>query len=125
VLYDCTQIIHLPLLLCSAKDLLTAVCCALCCAQVGNRQKDTMTRLAAFTSKLRTSGQQQQKQDAAQEQQDAAAAAADEEKQQQQDSKPAAEGSKAAAVDEAYDGKVRLVRRAVQLVHNKPQPLSA
>jgi hypothetical protein len=82
----------------------------LCCAQVGNRQKDTMARLAAFTSKLRTSGLQhkpQQKQDAQQAQQQAAAA---DEEQQQQDSKAPAEGSKAAAAaaaDEAYDGKVR------------------
>jgi hypothetical protein len=74
-----------------------------------------MARLAAFTSKLRTSAQQQKQQqqqqqrDAEQEQQQAAAAAADEKAKQQQESKAAAEDSKAAAAaaaDEAYDGKV-------------------
>ncbi|WIA14398.1 hypothetical protein OEZ85_002925 [Tetradesmus obliquus] len=80
--------------------------------QVGNRQKDTMARLAAFTSKLRTSQQQQQKQqEETQEEQQQAAAAADDEAKQQQESKSPADSSNAAAAaaaaDEAYDGKVR------------------
>jgi hypothetical protein len=87
--------------------------------QVGNRQKDTLAKLQAFTNKLRTSTQkQQEKAAAAKAAQDAAA-----EQQRQQDeqgkqleadaaaaaNKPeAADGSsdKAPGADEAYDGKV-------------------
>jgi hypothetical protein len=95
------------------------MCLCITCLQVGNRQKDTLAKLQAFTNKLRTSTQKQQdKVAAAKAAQDAAA-----EQQRQQDeqqkqreadaaaaaSKPEAangSGDKAPGADEAYDGKV-------------------
>jgi hypothetical protein len=88
--------------------------------QVGNRQKDTLDKLKAFTQKLRTSStQKQQQQDkaaaaATKAAQEAAAvqqqAAADEAAAAAAGKQEAANGSgdkeAAAGADEAYDGKV-------------------
>lgn len=116
----------------------------LCCAsKVGNRQKDTLARLAAFTDKLRASTQQQQQQQqkqqrlaaaedaaaaaataAAAEQQwqkeqlavaeaDAAATAAAAADNQNEEGTAAAENGKGA--DEAYAGKVGVLHVTAEL----------
>lgn len=87
--------------------------------QVGNRQKDTLQKLQAFTQKLRTSTQKQQQQDkaaaaaATKAAQEAAAVqqqeAADEAATAAASKQEAANGSgdkAAGGADEAYDGKV-------------------
>ncbi|KAF8063750.1 CYP57 [Scenedesmus sp. PABB004] len=79
--------------------------------QVGGRQKDTLSRLAAFTSKLRASQQEQQHQQRQRQQQqheqDAAAAAADAGADAAKQQGAAAAAAAADGEQEAYDGKVR------------------
>jgi hypothetical protein len=81
--------------------------------QVGNRQKDTLAKLQAFTSKLRASTQKEQQDRAAaaaqadkQQQDEAVAKAAAAAAQQQEAPAQAANGAGGQGEDAAYDGKV-------------------
>jgi hypothetical protein len=91
-----------------------------CWVQVGNRQKDTLAKLQAFTSKLRTStAKQQTAQDKAAAAAKAAEDAAGQQQQQQEEAAAAAAAEQLAAAnggtagDEHYAGKVCWAHMAV------------